>query len=106
MSTDQKKYVTANDPTDPTSHTRKSDHIQMAFGAQLSTHHIDPRFYYEPLLSGHPVPEEMKTLTFLGKSFNVPLWVSSMTGGTEYAGKINRNLAKAAGDYGFGMGFH
>ncbi|WP_235297696.1 beta/alpha barrel domain-containing protein [Portibacter marinus] len=104
MSSDQNKYITANDPTDPTSKSRKSDHIQMAFDAQLSTQSIDPRFYYEPLLSGHPDLSKTKTLTFLDKSFKVPLWVSSMTGGTEYAGKINKNLARAAGEYGFGMG--
>jgi len=32
------------------------------------------------------------------------MWVSSMTGGTEGAGTINRNLARACKEFGFGMG--
>jgi isopentenyl-diphosphate delta-isomerase len=33
-----------------------------------------------------------------------PIWVSSMTGGAEKAGIINRNLAKACAEFGMGMG--
>lgn len=39
-----------------------------------------------------------------GKTFRVPIWVSSMTGGTEMAGDINRRLAISCGKYGMGMG--
>ena len=31
-------------------------------------------------------------------------WISSMTGGTEKAGVINRNLARLANEFGLGMG--
>lgn len=34
----------------------------------------------------------------------LPIWVSSMTGGTAMAGIINKNLAKACGEFGMGMG--
>lgn len=34
----------------------------------------------------------------------VPLWVSSMTGGTQMANTINHNLARACGEFGMGMG--
>jgi isopentenyl-diphosphate delta-isomerase len=34
----------------------------------------------------------------------LPLWVSSMTGGTEKAATINRNLALACAEFGMGMG--
>ena len=40
----------------------------------------------------------------LGKQQKVPLWVSSMTGGTKKAGTINRNLARACNEFGMGMG--
>ena len=40
----------------------------------------------------------------MGFDLKAPLWVSSMTGGTDLANTINHNLAKAAGEYGFGMG--
>jgi isopentenyl-diphosphate delta-isomerase len=34
----------------------------------------------------------------------VPIWVSSMTGGSREAGTINRNLAQACREFGMGMG--
>ena len=34
----------------------------------------------------------------------IPLWVSSMTGGTQLARTINHNLARACRDFGMGMG--
>lgn len=87
---------------DPTAVSRKQDHIQLAFESQISE--IDKRFYYEPILAAHPKAETSIACNFLGKKMNAPLWVSSMTGGTQYAGVINRNLAKAAHEFGFGMG--
>jgi isopentenyl-diphosphate delta-isomerase len=33
-----------------------------------------------------------------------PMWVSSMTGGTEKANHINKNIARACRDFGLGMG--
>jgi len=42
--------------------------------------------------------------TLLGKGLRAPLIVSSMTGGTEEAETINKNLALAAHIYGLGMG--
>ncbi|MPQ48159.1 type 2 isopentenyl-diphosphate Delta-isomerase [Marinifilum sp. N1E240] len=82
---------------------RKKDHIELAFRSQTDKTMLDERFYYEPLLSAHPNNSE-SLFTFLGKRLNTPIWVSSMTGGTELAGKINRNLAKACAEFGMGMG--
>lgn len=39
-----------------------------------------------------------------GKTMHLPLWVSSMTGGAEHAGNINRTLAQACKRFGMGMG--
>jgi isopentenyl-diphosphate delta-isomerase len=89
---------------DETAVSRKQDHIELAFQSQVGIAAIDDRFYYEPLLAGHPVEEEDTSFEFLGKTLQAPLWVSSMTGGTEYANRINHNLAKAAKEFGFGMG--
>ena len=82
---------------------RKKDHIDLAFMSQTLMDEIDNRFYYEPLMSRHPkdIPE---SFVLAGKKLRVPLWISSMTGGTELAGKINRNLAHVAGEFGMGMG--
>jgi len=44
------------------------------------------------------------TTTFLGKQLGAPLLISSMTGGTEQAGTINRRLAEVAQHYKIAMG--
>jgi isopentenyl-diphosphate delta-isomerase len=82
---------------------RKKDHIELALEAQTLLNDIDDRFYYEPMLSAHPVHRD-EAFTFLGKTFRAPIWVSSMTGGTELAGTINLNLARACKEFGLGMG--
>lgn len=89
---------------DPTSADRKRDHIEMAFRSQMESGEIDQRFFYEPLLSAHPAEGSLKPFPFLGKTLWSPMWVSSMTGGTEWAHTINHNLARACCDFGMGMG--
>jgi isopentenyl-diphosphate delta-isomerase len=82
---------------------RKRDHIDLAFHSHMENALGDKRFYYEPLLSAHP-DKELKSFSFLGKQLRTPIWVSSMTGGTEKAAKINLNLARACAQFGMGMG--
>ena len=81
---------------------RKSDHITLTFYNQTNKNEKDPRFFYEPMLSGHPndsLPE-----TRIGeKIMKAPIWISSMTGGTQQARKINHNLAEVASEFGLGM---
>lgn len=89
---------------DPTAFERKSDHIELAFRSAVDNGSLDERFNYEPLFSAHPNRDSTFTQSFLGKKIQAPFWVSSMTGGTEYAATINRNLAKVANDFKFGMG--
>ncbi|MFN7117752.1 MAG: isopentenyl-diphosphate delta-isomerase, partial [Saprospiraceae bacterium] len=89
---------------DPTAAARKRDHIELAFRSQVERSELDRRFYYEPLLAAHPQRGSLKPFLFLNKTFRVPLWVSSMTGGTEWAHTINHNLAQACRDFGMGMG--
>lgn len=48
-------------------------------------------------------PEAMD-YTYLGFKMRAPIWVSSMTGGTEKAGTINHRLAEVCGKMGLGMG--
>ncbi len=89
---------------DPTAAARKRDHIELAFRSQVERGELDQRFYYEPLLAAHPQRGSLKNFLFLGKTMRVPMWVSSMTGGTEWAHTINHNLARACRDFGMGMG--
>lgn len=82
---------------------RKLSHIQLTFDSQTPQHLADQRFNYEPLFAGR-ISESDLTTTFLGKTLKAPLWISSMTGGTEIARKINHNLARACAEFGLGMG--
>jgi isopentenyl-diphosphate delta-isomerase len=84
------------------SSARKKDHINLAFQSVVDQQ--DQRFNYEPLLGAMPdFPNEMG-YQYLGFSMRAPIWVSSMTGGTEKAGTINHRLAEVCGEMGLGMG--
>lgn len=89
---------------DPNAESRKSDHIELALRAQVAAGELNSRFWYEPLFAAHPSDRAWPAFAFLGSQFKAPLWVSSMTGGTEKAKTINRNLARACGEFGMGMG--
>lgn len=92
-----------NTPIMESLENRKKDHIDLAFKSQTGLPDKDNRFYYEPMLSAHP-DKGIPPFDFLGKRHKVPMWVSSMTGGTKLAGTINRNLARACNEFGMGMG--
>lgn len=101
--TKNKPFIDKN-TDDPNAADRKKDHIDLAFESHVNQNLIDQRFFYEPLLSGHPKNTKNISKTFLGHQFRNPIWVSSMTGGTALAGTININLAKACAEFGMGMG--
>src|SRR5688572_18280234 len=83
---------------------RKQDHIDLAFESDMANRGADHRFYYEPMLAAHPAPGHDLQVSFLGKKLSAPLWVSSMTGGTEMAFDINRRLAASCARFKLGMG--
>ncbi len=83
---------------------RKEAHIDLAARAQTGVSDVDGRFNYEPLFFTHPDPETTWPVKFLGHNLEAPIWISSMTGGTEFAKKINHNLAWLCGKYKLGMG--
>lgn len=97
-----KKSANITQEADLMPESRKKDHIELALSPAGVSHWQDDRFDYEPLLAAHP--EKWKPFKFLNKTFSAPLWVSSMTGGTENAALINQRLATIAGRYGYGMG--
>lgn len=90
--------------TDAGAAARKQDHIELALRSQVAAESLDRRFYYEPMLSAHPLEGSLPSLSFLGHTLRAPLWVSSMTGGTAKAKHINQQLARACGEFGMGMG--
>jgi isopentenyl-diphosphate delta-isomerase len=81
---------------------RKDDHINMAATSVPNNIGADSRFNYEPLLKAQSA--KMKPVHFLGKEMKHPLWISSMTGGSSKANRINHTLAEAAAEFGLGMG--
>ncbi|MCF8239036.1 MAG: isopentenyl-diphosphate delta-isomerase [Saprospiraceae bacterium] len=83
---------------------RKADHIELAFQSQIHSGELDSRFLYEPLFSAHPEHGSLPAISFLQKTLRTPIWVSSMTGGAEWAQVINTRLAKACHQFGMGMG--
>ena len=99
MSRDESRNI-----EDPTAAERKLDHIKLAEASRIGRDQLDRRFYYEPMLAGHPSVDLDISRTFLGKRLTNPIWVSSMTGGTGIAATINENLAKACHEFGMGMG--
>ena len=46
---------------------RKKDHIDLAFNSQVSIDDLDNRFYYEPILAGHPKEGLPDHFDFVGK---------------------------------------
>ena len=87
---------------------RKADHIRICLEDNVQSPEITTglekyRFTHVclPELDGKDI--DVST-TFLGKHLHAPLLISSMTGGTEQAGIINRRLAEVAQKYNLAMG--
>ncbi|MBY0516694.1 MAG: hypothetical protein K2P81_07295 [Bacteriovoracaceae bacterium] len=81
---------------------RKEDHLSMAQASQTQSSEMDSRFFYEPLLSAHSTT--IRPIDFGGHRFELPLWISSMTGGAKHAKNLNSIMARACHEFGLGMG--
>ena len=77
---------------------RKKDHIDLAFEANSFRQSRDSRFEYDPLHGIHPTHQDIMPIEFGNCKMKFPIWISSMTGGTDKAKDININLAKACND--------
>jgi len=82
---------------------RKAEHIHLAFKSQMDNILADNRFYYEPLFGFHQNNVDFST-SICGIQLQFPLWISSMTGGTQIAKNINIRLAKIAAKHKLAMG--
>lgn len=87
---------------------RKAEHIRLALDErmQYASHPFESWVFEHEALPDLDFEAIDTSVTFLGKRLAAPLLVSCMTGGTELAAKINRNLAAAAEATGvaFGVG--
>ena len=88
------------------SRDRKAEHIRLALDErmQLVQHHFEAYRFDHEALPEIDLDEIDTTTEFLGKPLAAPLLISCMTGGTEEATRINRNLARAAQSRGIAVG--
>jgi isopentenyl-diphosphate delta-isomerase len=77
---------------------RKAEHIDLALDRRMQVR----RSYFDEYVFSHRALPEIDdadidlAVEFLGKRLATPLLISCMTGGTDRATRINRNLARAA----------
>ena len=87
---------------------RKADHIRINLEEDVSFERLTVGFeryrFIHQALPELDLAEIDPATTFLGKPLTAPLLISCMTGGTEQARQINRNLAAAAQQFGIAMG--
>ncbi len=91
-----------NDAVSNETESRKDSHLELAFLSQNNS--IDARFYYEPMIAAHPDLNAEWPVRLGNKTLKYPIWISSMTGGTDKTNEINMRLAKAVARFGLGMG--
>jgi isopentenyl-diphosphate delta-isomerase len=99
-----KPHVAAVDAGD--ARDRKAEHIRLALESRMQ---LDSNHFESWTLEHRALPEidfaDIDTsVEFLGKHLRAPLLISCMTGGTEEATRINRNLAAAAEEMGIAVG--
>jgi len=89
---------------------RKADHLTLCSEAEVGFRSVSTLFECVRLV--HNALPELRyadldtSVTMLGKRLRAPIVIASMTGGTEEAGRVNRELAGLAEErgYGFGLG--
>ncbi|NWG16675.1 MAG: type 2 isopentenyl-diphosphate Delta-isomerase [Chloroflexi bacterium] len=92
----------------PTTESRKADHIRINLEKdvqfpRLTTGLENYRFMHQAVPELN-LSEVDARVTIFGKTLSAPILISSMTGGTDIAYRINQNLAEAAQKYGVAMG--
>jgi isopentenyl-diphosphate delta-isomerase len=87
---------------------RKEDHLRLCLGPGVS--HLEVSSGFERYRIPHSALPEIDldavdlSTSFLGRRLRLPLLISSMTGGSDLAGRVNRNLAEAAQATGVALG--
>jgi isopentenyl-diphosphate delta-isomerase len=87
--------------------SRKGDHIRINMEKDVAssiTTGLEKIYLLPTALPEADLADVSTSLKFLGKNLSAPLLISSMTGGTEEAEKINRVLAEAGQACGVAMG--
>lgn len=91
-----------------TTERRKEEHIRINLEENVQfprlTTGLETYHFLHQALPNLDLADVDTHLTLLGKQLSTPLFISSMTGGTSLAEKINLHLAEAAQEYGLAMG--
>ena len=86
---------------------RKIEHVSIALGQDVSApqraNWNDIQFVHQALPEVN-LDEIDTSVTFLGRTLRYPIFISSLTGGHPDVTAINRNLARAAEQYGLALG--
>ena len=87
---------------------RKKNQLSVCLTSDIEAHTLTPGFdryaFVHQALPEIDARDIDLGVTLFGKKLRAPFIISSMTGGTEEAGAINRNLAAAAQERGVAMG--
>lgn len=92
----------------PTTESRKADHIRINIERDVQFRRLTTgleryRFMHQALPE-LDLADIDTSMTLFGKTISAPILISSMTGGTELARRINNNLAEAAQAHNIAMG--
>lgn len=92
--------------TDDPARDRKAEHIEIALdeAMQVRRSYFDDWVFEHQALPEIDMAEIDTSVELLGKRLEAPLLISCMTGGTDEAARINRNLAAAAEATGIAVG--
>ena len=98
--------MTVLTPPAPPERDRKLEHIELALERRMqhASRFFDRYDFVHEALPDADLGEIDVSVEFLGKPLAAPLLVSCMTGGTDSAARINRNLALAAERSGIALG--
>ncbi len=97
-------------PADPGISSRKADHIDLCVSGDVGFHSKTTLFdavdFVHDALPELSLDDLDTSVEILGKRLRAPIIIAAMTGGTERARVINRELAQIAEErgYGFGLG--
>jgi isopentenyl-diphosphate delta-isomerase len=102
----ERATLDASPPAAGEERDRKAEHIRLALDPRMQLGH---NFFDDYRFEAEACPEiDLAAIDtgaeLLGRRLAAPLLISSMTGGTEMAGRINRNLAEGAERTGVALG--
>lgn len=95
-------------PVEPSISSRKADHIELCVSGDVGFHAkttlLESVEFVHDSLPEVSVEDLDTSVELFGKRLRVPLIIAAMTGGTEQARNINRELAQLAEERGLGFG--